>query len=88
MQLYANKAAVTMPVGERKAYGVVGDFKVNEIVLGSLRLGSDELKARHAFVVDVKSEETHDFDGLLSPVALGISHMCVDMQRGEFSWSH
>lgn len=87
MQLYANKAAITGPLGERKAYSLAGAFKVDEVVLASLSMGSDELKSSHAFVVNDQADETQDFDGLLSPVALGISRMCVDMQRGEFSWS-
>jgi predicted aspartyl protease len=87
-QLFARKMTLSGPVRKRKAYGIAGGFNVKEVELASLRLGSEEVKTPpHAFIVDGKSEETQDFDGLLSPAALGISRMCMDMKHGVFSWS-
>ncbi len=87
MELFARKPVVHAALATREAYGIAGRFAVKEVRLPSARLGDDDLGSPHAFVVHSQAKETEDFDGLFSPAAVGITSLCVDTLRGEFSWT-
>jgi hypothetical protein len=55
--------------------------------LHTLRLGSEEFRAEPAQMVRNPKQAQLDFDGLMSPAALGITRMSVDLARGELAFS-
>ena len=50
--------------------------------LHSLKLGESEFGQEPAFVARDRGDAERDFDGLLSPAALGITRITFDLQRG------
>lgn len=76
-------AATTLKVGDvRKATNMVGQVESRQVRLNSLRLGDEELRQRQAFVVQDRNSRSRDFDGLISPPALGFTRVSVDLERG------
>lgn len=65
----------------------IGDFEHNQVQLHSLRLGEAEFGQEPAFVVENGSDGVRDFDGLMSPAALGITRVAIDLGRGELAFS-
>jgi predicted aspartyl protease len=59
-----------------------GAVERKEVHLPRLRLGEAEFTRQLAFVVESRDEGGRDFDGLLSPAALGIDAFAVDLERG------
>jgi predicted aspartyl protease len=59
-----------------------GNFERKQVWLQSLRLGEAEFGQEPAFVVHDRSDAGRDFDGLVSPAALGITKIAVDLERG------
>jgi len=66
----------------------VGDIERKEIRLTNLSLGEAEFGSERAFMVPNPRDEGHDFDGLISPAALGITRVAVDLTRGTLSFAH
>jgi predicted aspartyl protease len=65
----------------------IGDFERKQVRLRSLRLGETEFGQEPAFVVQNRNGGEQDFDGLMSPAALGITRLVVDPGRGEIEFS-
>jgi hypothetical protein len=53
-----------------------------EVHLSKFQLGEAEFTRQQAFVMEDRDEGGRDFDGLLSPAALGINAFTVDLERG------
>jgi predicted aspartyl protease len=64
-----------------------GDFQRKEVWLHSLRLGETEFGLEPVFVVHDSRDAGRDFDGLMSPAALGITRVAVDLERGVLGFS-
>lgn len=60
----------------------IGTFESKQVSLSLLRLGSEEFRKEPALVTRNPKPSQIDFDGLMSPVALGISRVSVDLDRG------
>ena len=58
-----------------------------EISLASFSLGDAEFGHEPAFVVPNPVDAGHDFDGLMSPAALGIKRVAVDLARGTLAFT-
>jgi predicted aspartyl protease len=65
----------------------IGDFERKQARLHSLRLGKAEFGQTPAFAVPDGSHAGHSFDGLMSPAALGITRVAIDLGRGELAFS-
>ena len=66
----------------RPTPGTIGEFDRKQVWLPSLRLGETEFGKEPAFLVRSRSDGAQDFDGLMSPAALGITKMAFDLGRG------
>ena len=53
-----------------------------EVHLPRIQLGEAEFFRQHAIVMEERDEGGRDFDGVLSPAALGIEAFAVDLDRG------
>jgi predicted aspartyl protease len=71
----------------QRSANMSGDFDRKQVWLRSLRLGQAEFKQEPAFVVHNHSDVGEDFDGVMSPAALGITRVAVDLGRGELAFS-
>jgi predicted aspartyl protease len=58
-----------------------------EISLASFSLGDAEFGHEPAFVVPNPVDAGHDFDGLMSPAALGIKRVAIDLARGTLAFT-
>jgi predicted aspartyl protease len=64
-----------------------GDFASKPVQLRSLRMGSEEFRRKQALMARNPKPSQLDFDGLMSPVALGISRVSVDLEGGVLAFS-
>lgn len=64
----------------------IGEFDRKQVRLLSLRLGEVEFTRKPAFVVHSPRDAGHDFDGVVSPAALGITRVAVDLGRGRLAF--
>lgn len=74
--------AVTRPAN------TIGDFERKSVWLHTFTLGDARFGQEPAFMVHNRKEPGLDFDGLMNPVALGITRISVDLQRGEVGFSY
>jgi predicted aspartyl protease len=65
----------------------IGEFERKQVWLQSLRLGETEFGRESAFMVRSSSDDGHDFDGLMSPAALGITKIGIDLAQGTLTFS-
>lgn len=65
----------------------VGDHDYSSIRLKNLTLGNANFSHPSAFIVASQRDAGHDFDGIVSPTALGITRLTVDLVRGELTFS-
>jgi predicted aspartyl protease len=65
----------------------IGEFARKQLSLHSLRLGQAEFRQTLACVVHDPSHEGRGFDGLISPVMLGMRRVAIDLARGELAFS-
>jgi hypothetical protein len=65
----------------------IGDFDRKQAWLRSVRLGETEFGREPALLVQRRGDEGHDFDGLMSPAALGLTKVAVDLGRGVLAFS-
>lgn len=72
-QLAGNTAAHAQPASD-----TIGDFDRNHARSVRLSLGKTEFGQEAAFVVQHERDAVYDFDGLMSPAALGITRVAVD----------
>jgi predicted aspartyl protease len=71
----------------KRSTNLYGNFERKQVWLHSLRLGETEFGQEPAFVVHDRSDAGRDFDGLMSPAALGITRIAVDLERGVLAFS-
>jgi len=64
----------------------IGSFPSKPTRLGSVRLGDREFRQKSAVVVANPKLSQIDFDGLVSPPALGISRIAVDLKAGVLAF--
>ncbi len=65
----------------------VGNFTSQARRLRTVRLGDQEFRPKSALLVSNPKRSQLDFDGLMSPPALGISQVSVDLKRGVLAFS-
>jgi len=65
----------------------IGNFARKAVQLGSVRLGGEEFRQKPAILVRNPKQSQLDFDGLVSPAALGISQVAVDLKEGVLAFS-
>jgi hypothetical protein len=71
----------------RPTPGTIGEFERKQVWLPSLRLGEADFGKEPAFVVRSRTDGAQDFDGLMSPAALGITKLAIDLGRGVLTFS-
>ena len=71
----------------QNAEGAKGDFDGKQVWLRIVKLGPEEFRQQPALVSHNPTLAQYGFDGLVSPAALGISRISVDVQRGVLSFS-
>lgn len=82
-----------MPLNsERKVDAVqtrseIGGFARKPVRLRSVKLGEEEFRQKSAILVDNPKPSQLDFDGLMSPAALGISRVSIDLKGGVLAFS-
>jgi len=64
----------------------IGDFERKQVRQISFRLGETEFGHTSAFVVPNHRDAGHDFDGMMSPIALGITSVAVDLGQGTLAF--
>jgi predicted aspartyl protease len=67
---------------QRDATNARGSLERKEVHLPSIQLGEVEFFRKQAILVESRDEGGRDFDGVLSPAALGIEAFAVDPDRG------
>jgi hypothetical protein len=67
--------------------GTIGEFDRKQVWLPSLKLGEAEFGKEPAFLIRSRRDGPQDFDGLMSPAALGITKMVFDLGRGVLTFS-
>jgi len=65
----------------------IGDFGRKQVWLRALKLGSEEYRWKPAVITSNPNATQLDYDGLMSPPALGIMRVFVDLQGGRFAFS-
>ena len=65
----------------------IGNFQSKQVRLRRLRLGSAEFRKKPALVTVNPKPSQFDFDGLISPVALGLSRVAVNVAEGTLAFS-
>ncbi|HTZ58101.1 MAG TPA: aspartyl protease family protein [Acidobacteriaceae bacterium] len=69
------------------AVNAIGEAERKQVWLHSLNLGEAKFGQEPAFMVRSRTDGNHDFDGLISPAALGITKIAIDRDRGLLSFS-
>ena len=79
------------PGGQTTAFQVssasIGDHDQKTIRLNSLAVGSTTFSHPLAYFIATPGDSAHNFDGLISPAALGIARISVDLSRREVAFS-
>jgi Aspartyl protease len=65
----------------------IGDSERRQLRLSSFSLGETNFGRKQAFIVHNSRDTGHDFDGLMSPAALGITRVAVDLTRGTLAFA-
>ena len=65
----------------------IGDFESKQVWLRSLRLGPEEFRQKLALMTRNPKPSQFDYDGLMSPAALGISRVSLDLKGGVLAFS-
>ncbi len=71
----------------RRATNLMGEIDSRPVQLRNLRLGSAQFKKEPAVMVQDRSDSGRNFDGLMSPAALGITRVAFDFERGVLAFS-
>ena len=86
MLIFASR--IPRAIAGLKAHGLqsearsLGSAERKAVHLPKIELGKVEFTRQQAIVMENRDEGGRDFDGLLSPVALGIDAFAVDLRRG------
>jgi hypothetical protein len=81
------------PASEAKAAGTgaspkaIGEFQRNQKRSINVKLGKTKFDHEVAFVVQNHRDAGHNFDGLMSPIALGITRVAVDLSQGTLAFT-
>jgi predicted aspartyl protease len=75
------------PISPLKVSAVIGEAERKQVWLRSVRLGEAQFGREPAFVVRSRTDGNHDFDGLMSPAALGITKLEIDLGRGLLTFA-
>jgi predicted aspartyl protease len=81
------RPASPMKISADRSANTIGEFERKQVWLPSLRVGETEFGRKSAFLVRNRGTANQDFDGLMSPVALGITKVAVDLERGILAFS-
>jgi predicted aspartyl protease len=65
----------------------IGESEHRDVVLRGLHLGQTQFGPRPAIMVRRRTDGITDFDGLLSPVMLGITKIAIDREHGKIGFS-
>lgn len=65
----------------------IKDYENEQVWLRSLRVGPEEFRQEPALVTRNPKQSQIDFDGVMSPAALGISRVSVDLEAGVLAFS-
>jgi predicted aspartyl protease len=76
---------VSGPLGSSSL--LVGEVQGKRVWLHNLRLGEKEFGLKPAFMVRDPGYEERNFDGVMSPAALGMSKLAIDVERGILEFS-
>jgi predicted aspartyl protease len=72
----------------QQSANTIGEVDRKVVRLQSVRLGQAEFGKEPVFTAPSRTDEFQDdFDGLMSPVALGITKITVDLERGVLAFS-
>jgi hypothetical protein len=89
--LFASKTSGWLPRfdfrGMEQSVNLAGKFNRRLVLVRSVRMGGMHLHDETAFVVNDQIDRGRDFDGLLSPAALGFTKVEFDVVRGTLRWS-
>jgi len=66
---------------------VIGEFERKQKRSITLRLGKTKFDHEVAYVVQNRRDAGHNFDGLMSPIALGITRVAVDLSQGTLAFT-
>jgi predicted aspartyl protease len=80
-------AAASGKGGSQPTARTIGEFDRRQVRLNSFALGEKEFGRQAAFMVQNTRDAGHDFDGLMSPAALGITMIAVDLGRGTLAFA-
>jgi hypothetical protein len=72
---------------EQRSPGSIGEVDHKQLRLRSLGVGATEFGQASVSVVSSGGRAGYAFDGLLSPAALGITRVAIDLGRGEVAFS-
>lgn len=76
-------ASGSKPVLQRAK--TIGNFDRKRVQSIDLKLGETDFSHETAFVVLTRKDAGHDFDGVISPAALGIARVSVDLSQGKLT---
>ena len=65
----------------------IGDVEHRRVSLASFSLGQADFGHEPAFMVPNPADAGHAFDGLMSPTALGIKRVAIDLARGTLAFT-
>jgi hypothetical protein len=74
-------------VSTRQSPGSIGSFDPKLVRQISLQLGETEFGNKTALIVRNPRDAGHNFDGLMSPTALGITRVAIDIAHGTLSFA-
>ncbi len=76
-------ASGSKPVLQRAK--TIGNFDRKHVQSIDLKLGETDFNHQTAFVVPSQKDAGHDFDGVISPAALGIGRVALDLTQGKLT---
>lgn len=87
MVLFEASPELASTAGSRNATSskTFGEFDRRRVRSIDLKLGAMEFGNESAFVIHNERNAGHDFDGLMSPAALGVRGVAVDLAQGKLA---
>ena len=80
-------ASDAKPAGTEASSKAIGEFQRNQKRSISVKLGKTKFDHEVAYVVQNRRDAGHNFDGLMSPKALGITRVAVDLSQGTLAFT-
>jgi predicted aspartyl protease len=69
------------------AVNTIGEAERRQVLLHGLKLGETQFGQESAFMVRGRTDGRNELDGLMSPVALGITKIAIDREHRQLSFS-